>query len=74
MIAGILRRTPNARDTESAAAALRIVVGAIHLAPGMTAADLDAPAVGFRMLNRLLNLFLRMPGAGYALTATQAID
>jgi len=40
----------------------------------MTAADLDAPAVGFRMLNRLLNLFLRMPGAGYALTATQAID
>jgi len=38
MVTGILRRTPDARDAEFSATALHIVVGAIHLAPGMAAA------------------------------------
>jgi hypothetical protein len=74
MVTRILRRTPDTGDTKFAATALRIVVGAIHLAPGMAAPDLDAPTIGFRMPNRLFNFLLRMPGTGHVLTADQDID
>jgi hypothetical protein len=60
MIAWIFRRTPNTRDTKFTAATFGIVVGAVHFAPGVAAADLDAPAVDFRMPNSLFNVFLWM--------------
>jgi hypothetical protein len=38
-------RTPDAADTEFTAAALRIVEGAIHLAPRVTTAEYHAPSM-----------------------------
>ena len=60
MIARVLRRAPHARNAELAAAALIVVVRAVNLAPRMTAPDRDAPALRFRMLERIFDLLLWM--------------
>lgn len=65
MIAGILRRTPNARNTKFTTAAFRIIVGAIHFSPGVTATEFNAPTVFFCVSNCLFNFFLRMPRSSH---------
>src|SRR3984893_11801632 len=60
MAARIRWGTPNASDAELATAALGIVVRAIKPAPGVAAAHLHAPAVGFGIPNCLFDFLLRM--------------
>ena len=62
---GIFRRTPNARNTENSAAALGVVIWAVHFAPSMTSADFNTPPVAFCMANRPLDFFIRMPNSSH---------
>ena len=45
MVPRVLRSAPDTRDAELAAATLIVVVWAVNLAPRMSAADLDLPAI-----------------------------
>jgi len=54
------RCTPNTRYAMQTAATLRIVKRAVHLAPSVTLAGRDSPALVLRMLNRRFNFFVGM--------------
>jgi hypothetical protein len=66
MVAGIFRRTPHTCDAKLTTAAIRIVIGAIHLAPRVAATDLNAPPMSLGMSKRLFDLLLRMPRSAHA--------
>jgi hypothetical protein len=58
MIARIPRGTPNAGDAELAATTLRVLVRTINPAPCVATAQLDTPATGLGISNRLFDFLL----------------
>jgi hypothetical protein len=68
VITGVLWRTPYRRDAELAAAALLVVVWTINSPPSVAAADFDAPALFFGVLECFLDLLLRMRETGHQLS------
>ncbi|VVD27803.1 1,4-alpha-glucan branching enzyme GlgB (fragment) [Paraburkholderia dioscoreae] len=66
MVAGILRRTPDARYAELAAPALGVFVGTVHFSPGVAfATALNTPTVLFRVRQCRLDLFLGMGSSNH---------
>ena len=66
MVGRIFGGTPDAGDTEISAPTLLVIVGAVQLAPGVTAPDLDAPAMRLGVLQRGLDIFLGVRWSGHA--------
>ena len=60
MIAGISRRTPNARYAKFAAAAVGFVIGAVNFSPSVTATPLDSPTIRLGIAKRRFNILLRV--------------
>ena len=65
VIAGVLGRAPDARNAKLTAATLKVVEWTVQAAPGVAAADLDTPAMLFRMSERLLNFLFGMLGSSH---------
>jgi hypothetical protein len=61
MVAWILGRTPNTRDTEFTATTFGIIVRTVNLAPGMATANLNPPAIVLGVSNGFFDLLLGMP-------------
>jgi hypothetical protein len=65
VVAGVLRRAPDAGDAEFSATASLIVVGAIHLSPCVGTSSLDSPTLPLGMLQGVLDFRLGMRLSGH---------
>jgi hypothetical protein len=61
----VTRRAPNAGDAELAAPAILVVERAVDLAPSMAAAQLNAPAVRFRVSQCGFDLLVGVSAAAH---------
>nr|WP_316653327.1 hypothetical protein [uncultured Gellertiella sp.] len=61
MVAGVLRLAPDTGQAKLATSTIIVPDGTLHLAPCVTAANINSPALCFRVTQGILDLGVLMP-------------